>query len=143
VSGSLFEELVAVMEKLRGPDGCPWDQKQTHQSIRHFLLEETYETYEAIKEKKWDNLKEELGDLLFHILFHAQLGKEAGEFDINDIIRGIRDKLKNRHPHVFGNARVRTVKTQTKKWDEYKSKESSISLLERVPKKHARAASGL
>lgn len=121
------------MKKLRGPKGCPWDREQTHASIRMYLLEEAYEALETIQRKRWDGLKEELGDLLFQIIFHSEMAGEAGRFDVGDVIQGLVEKLKSRHPHVFGNARVKSAEEQTLRWDELKAKEKPGSLLDRVP----------
>ncbi|MEW5994317.1 MAG: MazG nucleotide pyrophosphohydrolase domain-containing protein, partial [Candidatus Zixiibacteriota bacterium] len=97
-----FERLVALMAVLRSPDGCAWDRKQTHRSLLPYLIEEAYEVIEAVEEDDFEALKEELGDLLCQIVFHAQLAREAGRFEVNDCINRIVDKLVARHPHVFG-----------------------------------------
>lgn len=97
-----FERLVALMQTLRAPDGCPWDREQTHESLREYLLEETCEVLETIDEGRLDELCGELGDLLLQVVFHAQLASEDGRFDIADVCTGICDKLVRRHPHVFG-----------------------------------------
>ncbi len=99
--GDQFEELIKIVEKLRGPDGCPWDKEQTPQSLISYLLEETYEVIEAIDEKDWDGLKEELGDLMLHIVFQASIAKENELFDISKSLKNINEKLIRRHPHVF------------------------------------------
>ena len=96
-----FGKLVELMASLRGEHGCPWDKKQTEQSFKTFLLEEVYELIEAIEREDYPALKEELGDLLFHIVFIAQICKEKGRFEIRDVIRGTYDKMYGRHPHVF------------------------------------------
>jgi tetrapyrrole methylase family protein/MazG family protein len=129
-----LESLLDVMRRLRSPKGCPWDKKQTHASIRTFLLEEAYEALEAIQKKDWQSLKEELGDLLFQIVFHAQMAEEKGRFTMEDVIESLVSKLKSRHPHVFGNQPIKTAKEQTLHWDKLKTKEKPQSLLERVPK---------
>src|SRR4029453_5481234 len=103
MTGAKFEQLVEIMARLRGPNGCPWDKQQDRNSLKPMLVEETYEVLEAIDNKDSAGLAEELGDLLLHIVFHAQLGKEFGEFDIDAVIDGICNKLIRRHPHVFGN----------------------------------------
>ncbi|MGH7206394.1 MAG: nucleoside triphosphate pyrophosphohydrolase [Nitrospiraceae bacterium] len=97
-----FDELVQLMAKLRASDGCPWDRKQTHESLKPYLLEETYEVLETIDRKDTGKLREELGDLLLQILFHAQIGTEAGTFTIEEVMRKLAEKLVRRHPHVFG-----------------------------------------
>ncbi|MEK6590296.1 MAG: nucleoside triphosphate pyrophosphohydrolase [Nitrospinota bacterium] len=96
-----FEDLVKIMERLRGNNGCPWDKEQSRKSLKPYLIEESYEVLEAIDEGKPEKIKEELGDLLFQILFHAQISKDTGEFDINDVIEKIHEKMIRRHPHVF------------------------------------------
>ena len=97
--GDQFEELIKIVEKLRGPDGCPWDKEQTSQSLISYLLEETYEVIEAIDEKDWDGLKEELGDLMLNIVFQASIAKEDELFDISKSLNNINEKLIRRHPH--------------------------------------------
>ena len=100
--GGLFQESVAIMARLRGPNGCPWDREQTPESIRPFTLEETYEVLDAIERKHPQDLCEELGDLLLQVLFYAQMASDAGEFSIADVLAGLNRKLVRRHPHVFG-----------------------------------------
>ena len=100
--GALFRESAAIMARLRGPDGCPWDREQTPDSIRKYTLEETYEVLDAIERRDWPNLAEELGDLLLQVLFYAQLASEAGHFTLADVLAGLNRKLVRRHPHVFG-----------------------------------------
>lgn len=103
-AGALFEESVAIMARLRGPDGCPWDREQSFASIRKYTLEETYEVLDAIEHEQWSHLAEELGDLLLQVLFYAQMGQEAGHFSITDVLSHLNRKLIRRHPHVFGEA---------------------------------------
>lgn len=102
--GALFEESVAIMARLRGPGGCPWDREQSFASIRRYTLEETYEVLDAIEREHWADLSEELGDLLLQVLFYAQMGAEAGYFSIADVLGHLNRKLIRRHPHVFGDA---------------------------------------
>src|SRR5690349_2199076 len=97
-----FSQLAKVMAKLRSQKGCPWDRKQTHESLLKYLDEEAKEVKQSIRKKDWDNLEEELGDVLLQVLFHAQIAKEAGRFTIEDVVRGLSRKLTLRHPHVFG-----------------------------------------
>ncbi|MCE5300471.1 MAG: nucleoside triphosphate pyrophosphohydrolase [Spirochaetia bacterium] len=97
-----FRELVSIMKTLRGKKGCPWDKKQTHKSILPYLIEEAYEYIEAVEKNDVHNMKEELGDLLLQVVFHAQMSDDKGDFDIDDVIEGINHKLIVRHPHVFG-----------------------------------------
>lgn len=100
--GAGFSEAVAIMERLRAPDGCPWDREQDFDSIRKYTLEETYEVFDAIERRDWPALQDELGDLLLQVLFYAQMASEAGHFSIEDVTRGLSHKLIRRHPHVFG-----------------------------------------
>src|SRR6187431_1684166 len=99
--GERFDALVEIMRRLRSPDGCPWDREQTLQTLRPFLLEETYEALDAIDRGDFDDLKGELGDVLFQCVFHSQIAAERGRFDIADSIQSVIDKLIRRHPHVF------------------------------------------
>ncbi len=99
---ALFAESVAIMVRLRGPGGCPWDREQTPDSIRKYTLEETYEVLDAIERRDWPNLAEELGDLLLQVLFYAEMADEAGHFTLADVLTGLNRKLVRRHPHVFG-----------------------------------------
>ncbi|GAH83669.1 unnamed protein product, partial [marine sediment metagenome] len=104
---SQFETLVNIIAKLRSPDGCPWDREQTHSSLRGSLLGECYEVLEALDEGDSEKLSYELGDLLMQVVLHAQIATEAGEFELGDVIKSINTKLINRHPHVFGSAKVK------------------------------------
>ena len=101
-AGSLFQESVSIMARLRGPDGCPWDREQTFATIRKYTLEETYEVLDAIEREDWAHLTDELGDLLLQVLFYAQMGDEAGHFAIADVLEHLNRKLIRRHPHVLG-----------------------------------------
>ena len=121
--GGLFEALVALQARLRAPGGCPWDREQTHKSLRPYLIEEAYEVLEAIDRGDSRELAEELGDLLLQVVFHAELAREAGRFDISTIISGIHEKMVRRHPHVFGEARADTSAQVLKNWDQLKAKE--------------------
>ena len=118
-----FNELVAIMRRLRGPGGCPWDAEQTHESLTRYLLEETYEVIEAIEMKSQENLKEELGDLLLQPVFHAAIAEESGTFTIDDIIRTLCEKLIRRHPHVFENMEITDSVEQIKNWERIKKNE--------------------
>lgn len=129
-----FKKLVEVVSALRGPKGCPWDKEQTHESMKSYLLEETYEVIESIQHQDPEKLKEELGDLLLQIIFHARLAEEKGEFTLKDVIEHITEKLIRRHPHVFGNAHIETSEAQKKHWEKLKKEEGKTSALEGVPK---------
>jgi len=139
-----FEDLVKIMERLRGNDGCPWDKEQNRKSLKPYLIEESYEVLEAIDEGKPEKIKEELGDLLFQILFHAQISKDMGEFDINDVLEKIYEKMIIRHPHVFksplkkGAEGVVNAKDALAQWEDIKKKEKGYegrkSVLDGVPK---------
>ncbi len=124
------------METLRGPRGCPWDKEQTRQSLKPFLIEETYEVLDAIDEDDPDKIKEELGDLLFQIIFHCHIAKELGQFDMSNVIDAIADKMTNRHPHVFGETKLGTSEEVLMQWEEHKKREGKNrqSVLEGVPK---------
>jgi len=133
-----FDELVRVMAQLRAPEGCPWDAEQTHRSLRPYFLEETYEAVEAIDEDDWPRLRDELGDVLLQVVFHAQLAAERGEFTIEDVAAGIVEKLYRRHPHVFGDAKVADSAEVLKRWEELKHEEEGYtdreSALDGVPR---------
>lgn len=118
-----FEELVQTFAILRGPNGCPWDKKQTHESLIKCLREESEELITAIQNKDVENMKEELGDVLLQVLFHSQISKENGLFDINDVIQGLYNKLHVRHPHVFGeHAKANSPEEALSIWREMKKK---------------------
>ena len=118
-----FEQLVAIMRKLRAPGGCPWDAEQTHESLTRYLLEETYEVIEAIDEKSPQHLKEELGDLLLQPVFHAAIAEDSGDFTIDDVISTLCDKLIRRHPHVFGDLEIKDSNAQIENWEKIKKLE--------------------
>ena len=134
MAGKAFDRLVSIMNRLRQPDGCPWDQEQTHRSLRRYLLEETYEVLETLDNEDFSELKEELGDLLLQVVFHAQLAKEEGVFTIEDVIEGINAKLIRRHPNVFGDAVIDTAEEQTRNWELLKKEEGRSSAIQGVPK---------
>ncbi|WP_372845377.1 nucleoside triphosphate pyrophosphohydrolase [Pontiella sp.] len=119
-AGEGMERLLAVMRKLRAPDGCPWDIKQTHESLKSDLIEEAYEVIDAIESGDPSALEEELGDLLLQVVFHAQISAEAGEFDFDRVAEGISEKLIRRHPHVFGEVEVSNADEVLKNWDAIK-----------------------
>ena len=121
--GRLFEDLVAVQARLRAPGGCPWDREQTHATLKTYLIEEAYEVLDALENGDARELAEELGDLLLQVLFHADLAREAGSFDISDVIAGIHDKMVRRHPHVFGDVKAETSSEVLKNWARLKAAE--------------------
>ena len=130
-----FKRLIEIMARLRQPDGCPWDKAQDHESLKPYLVEETYEVLDAIDNGIPDKLAEELGDLLLHIVFHAQLADERGEFNIEDVCRTIADKLIKRHPHVFENQVEMTTSEVIDRWEIIKQDNNKdYSVLEGVPK---------
>jgi len=134
-----FDNFVAVVAKLRAPDGCPWDRQQTHKTIRRYLIEETYEVIEAIDESSGEHLKEELGDLLFQVLLHAQIAQEDGLFDIYDVIDSIHKKMIDRHPHVFGATRTNSAEAVRTDWERNKrdvrlNRDKQASILDGIPK---------
>jgi tetrapyrrole methylase family protein/MazG family protein len=120
---ALFSDLVALMARLRSPSGCPWDREQDHRSLRPSLLEETYEVLEAIDRDDAEALRQELGDLLLQVVFHAQLASEAGRFAIDDVVTAIHGKLIARHPHVFGDTSAATPEEVLHQWDRLKRDE--------------------
>jgi len=134
VGKNKFDELLEIMEILRGPTGCPWDKEQDHKSLIPFLLEETYEVIESINKNSIEDLKEELGDLLLQIVFHAQIAKESGEFNIDDIITGISTKLIRRHPNVFGDEKIDTAEEQSVNWEKLKKQEGKKSVVDGIPR---------
>ena len=129
-----LEDLILTLKKLRSPNGCDWDKSQTHKSLIPYLLEETYEVIEAIQENNMELLKEELGDLLLHIVFYSRIASENNDFDISDVLNGISDKLIYRHPHIYGDVKVKDAKEVKKNWEKLKLKEGKKSVLEGVPK---------
>jgi len=137
MTGAKFEKLVGIMARLRGPDGCPWDRQQDRNSLKPMLVEETYEVLEAIDNNDPDGLAEELGDLLLHVVFQAQLGKEDGAFDIDAVIDGICDKLVRRHPHVFGTETASTPEEVIKNWEAIKAQEKTRKLKDRTPEQRS------
>lgn len=130
--------LLRIVKVLRGPDGCPWDKKQTHNSIRQHVIEEAYEVVDAIDNDDIDNLVEELGDLLFQVVFHAELGSEEGYFNINDVLTNVCKKMYSRHPHVFGDVKANNADEALESWESSKQKEKNLNTytdnLKNVPK---------
>jgi tetrapyrrole methylase family protein/MazG family protein len=131
-----FDTLLSIIERLRGPGGCPWDREQTHISLRENLLEESYEALEALDAGNSEQLCGELGDLLMQIIFHAQIARETGEFDIGDVIRNINAKLIRRHPHIFGEVKVNNAEDVARNWEAIKDTErpEGTSALQSAPK---------
>ena len=132
-----YEGIGQVLERLLGPDGCPWDRKQTHESLTDMFLEECYELIEAIEEGDAGKMVEELGDVLFHVMFQVRLGEASGEFTGEDVLGGLVDKLLRRHPHVFGDKQVAGAEEAIASWDDVKRQEraaSGASTLDGVPK---------
>ncbi len=118
--GKKFETLAKVMARLRSPDGCPWDLEQTPETLSRHMLEEAYETVEAIDSEDWDHVSEELGDLLLQIVFHARIAEESGRFDLGDVVDGISEKLERRHPHIFGEDSADTAGQVAANWERIK-----------------------
>ncbi len=133
------DELLAIMARLRDPkDGCPWDVEQTFHTIAPYTIEEAYEVADAIERGDHGQLCDELGDLLLQVVFHAQMAREAGLFEFEDTVRAVSDKLRRRHPHVFGDEKVASVEEQTRAWESHKARErgaagSSVSVLDDIP----------
>jgi MazG family protein len=124
-TGEKFERLVSIMARLRAPGGCPWDREQNFDTIKPYLLEETYEVMDAIDARDWEGLAEELGDLLLQPVFFAQMAAEEGKFDIADSLEAINSKLVRRHPHVFASGDAKTADDVKRRWDEIKAEEKS------------------
>lgn len=133
-----FEQLVEVMATLRGEEGCAWDRRQDHHTLKRYLLEEAHEALEAVDEEDPDRLREELGDLLLQIVFHARLAQEAGSFDVHDVCRGIVEKMIRRHPHVFGSGAPLEAEEVLQQWEQIKLQEKGgterRSLLDGIPR---------
>jgi len=124
MSDAAIDRLLDVMRRLRDPrSGCPWDLAQNFETIAPHTIEEAYEVAEAIGDRDWSALRAELGDLLFQVVFHAQMGREAGHFDFEAIVEGVIDKMIRRHPHVFGGARIETAEDQSRAWEAQKAAE--------------------
>jgi len=128
---SQFPNLVELMARLRSPQGCPWDREQNYDTIKPFLLEETYEVVDAIGRRDWDELAGELGDLLLQVVFFAQMASEDGHFTIEDVIERIHTKMVRRHPHVFGEAQADTAADVLRNWEKLKAEEKKQQLAER------------
>jgi MazG family protein len=128
LTGESFERAVSIMAKLRGPGGCPWDREQTFDSIKPYTLEETYEVFEAIDNRDWDELSGELGDLLLQVLFYSQLASENAYFSIDNVLERLSAKLINRHPHVFGNVSAETSADVLRNWEAIKAQEKKKKL---------------
>ncbi len=138
-----IEDLVKIMELLRSPEGCPWDRVQTHQSIRQNMLEEAYEAADAIDHMDMDNLKEELGDVLLQVVFHASMAQEAGQFTFDDVVDGVCQKLVYRHPHVFGAVEAGGPEGALSAWDAQKRAEKGQKTAADALDSVARALPGL
>ena len=120
-----IERLIEIVATLRGENGCQWDREQTHQSLRPNMLEEAYEAVDAIDDNDIANLREELGDVLLQVVLHAQIAKDNGNFDIENVAKDLGDKLIHRHPHVFGNAEVHSTQEILEAWDRLKKEEKT------------------
>ncbi len=133
-----YADFVAIVRQLRRD--CPWDREQTHESVKHLLIEEAYEVVSAIEEKDWEELKRELGDLLLHVVFHSVMAEQAGRFTLKDVIEAETEKLIRRHPHVFGDVQVESVQEVLSNWEQIKLREKAatrkeqVSALEGVPR---------
>jgi MazG family protein len=140
-TGERFERLVGIMARLRAPGGCPWDREQNFDTIKPYLLEETYEVLDAIDQRDWPGLAEELGDLMLQAVFFAEMASEEGKFRIDDSLDAISEKLIRRHPHVFGDGTAKTPDDVKRRWDEIKADEKKEKgkppqgLLDSVPRK--------
>lgn len=127
-----FERMLIIMDELR--EQCPWDKKQTMDSLRYLTIEEMYELSDAILDKNMEDIKKELGDLLLHIVFYARIAEETNDFNISDVINGVCDKLVYRHPHIYGDVKVADEVEVKKNWEKLKLKEGKKSVLDGVPK---------
>jgi MazG family protein len=138
-TGPLFEALLSLMDRLRAEGGCPWDREQTRASLRPYLIEETYEALEALDAGETGHIVEELGDVLFQVVFHCQIAREQGEFTMADVLQAVLQKMTRRHPHVFGNAEVANSGEALRQWEQIKRTEAGAegtprSALDGVPK---------
>ena len=138
-TGPLFEALLSLMDRLRAEGGCPWDREQTHASLRPYLIEETYEALEALDVGETGHIVEELGDVLFQVVFHCQIAREQGEFTMADVLQAVIEKMTRRHPHVFGNTEVANSGEALRQWEQIKRTEAGAegiprSALDGVPK---------
>src|SRR5215470_7725850 len=122
-TGEWFEKLAKLQARLRAPNGCPWDREQTHMTLRTYLIEEAYEVVEALESGDDARFAEELGDLLLQVVFHADIARDEGRFDIADVIERIHEKMVRRHPHVFGEKRAKDAKAVLKSWEKIKAEE--------------------
>ena len=127
-----FLRLVKIMDELR--EQCPWDRKQTIQTLRHLTIEELYELADAITDEDWKGIKEELGDLMLHIVFYAKIGKEQNQFTLDEVLNGVCDKLISRHPHIYSDVKVQDEEDVKRNWEKLKLKEGKKSVLSGVPK---------
>ena len=127
LAGEKLRKLVELMAHLRGPEGCPWDREQDYDTLKGLLLEEAYEVIDAVTERDFSGLEDELGDLLFQVVFYSRLAEEEGRFDINDVIEGVHAKLIRRHPHVFGEVRASNADEALKSWLKVKERERALS----------------
>ena len=126
-----FDRLLTIMDELR--EQCPWDKKQTMDTLRHLTIEETYELSDAILEKDLPEIKKELGDIMLHLVFYSKIASETGDFDVADVLHGICDKLVSRHPHIYGDVKVENEEDVKRNWEQLKLKEGNKSVLSGVP----------
>ncbi|WP_291911420.1 nucleoside triphosphate pyrophosphohydrolase [Chitinophaga sp. CB10] len=131
-NNATFDRLLKIMDDLR--EKCPWDKKQTIQTLRQLTIEETYELADAITDENWQAIREELGDIMLHMVFYAKIGAEQNKFDINDVINGVCEKLIHRHPHIYGDVKVQDEEEVKQNWEKLKLKEGKKSVLGGVPK---------
>ncbi len=131
-NGTAFNRLIEIMDELR--EKCPWDKKQTIQSLRQLTIEETYELADAITENDWKSIKEELGDIMLHLVFYAKIGAEQNKFTLEEVINAVCDKLISRHPHIYSDTHVNDEEDVKKNWEKLKLKEGKTSVLSGVPK---------
>ncbi len=132
--GNELEQLMKIMDRLLGPQGCPWDREQTHESLIRYLIEESYEVIDAIQSGAMNKLKEELGDLLLQVVFHAALAEREGFFNLTDVIQTVSSKMIDRHPHVFSSMKLNTSDDVMEHWETFKRREEKRTVLEGIPK---------
>lgn len=141
-AGRLFGELAAIMARLRGPEGCPWDKRQDHRSLLPYLFSEANEFKLAVRKHDWANMEEELGDILLQVVFHSRLAEEEGAFSLADVVSGINRKLIRRHPHVFGGKKLSTANEVRRQWEEIKRQEKKNAAKSTSPSKKPRKRPG-
>jgi len=132
-SGKEIDQLIVIMDKLLSPQGCPWDREQTHESLTRYLIEESYEVVEAIENSSMDDLREELGDVLLQVVFHAALAERAGHFNFTDVVKAVSNKMIERHPHVFASMNLESSEEVMNHWENFKRQKDKKKVLAGIP----------